>query len=570
LQQAINHIAQIVSAHGIREAIICPGSRSAPLTLAFARHPEISCKSIIDERSAGFIALGLAQQLKRTVALICTSGSAGLNFAPAIAEAFYQQVPLLVFTADRPPEWINQRDGQTIMQTGMFGPHVLGSYQLPVEHDNEPSQWQLQRMVNEAILLSRGPVAGPVHINVPLREPLYDEKAGFKYNEQVRVIHKENVMPRIEPMQAEKWRARWHAYEKKLVVAGAGFPDELLEQGIRHFLPASCSVFLADIVSNLRQPQSIRNWDMVIAGQDEKTLKKLQPELLVTFGLATVSKNLKLFLRKYKPKEHWHIQSHGPAADPFLSLSEIIPADTLDFFSSLMQEERHKAAIKKHDEYLRDWKEAGDKAQQQTSALFTACEVKSSFNEFLAVKEVLSRLPEKSRLQVANSMPVRYVSYLGLSQKHISIHANRGTSGIDGCLSTAVGAALATKEITTLITGDLAFFYDRNALWNHVVPANLRIVIMNNEGGGIFRLIEGPSSLPELEEYFETTHSMNAKKTAEDHGMQYFFCDNNNSLREILPAFFKGGKASILEIKTDKIHNQQFFSEFRNCINTKK
>ena len=187
--QAVYNIAEICARHGITDVVLSPGSRSAPLTLAFARHPELTVRVVPDERAAAFIGLGIAQAQRRAVALVCTSGTAGLNYAPAVAEAFFQQIPLLIFTADRPPEWIDQLDGQTIRQHNLYGAHAKGAFEFPVDTAHADAKWHSARIVNEAINLAQAAPAGPVQVNVPLREPFYP-KAGeeIRYEQDVKII----------------------------------------------------------------------------------------------------------------------------------------------------------------------------------------------------------------------------------------------------------------------------------------------------------------------------------------------------------------------------------------------
>ena len=553
----IFNIAEICAQKDIKNVILSPGSRCAALTLAFVRHPDINTRTISDERSAAFIALGMAQQTKQTVALVCTSGSAAYNYAPAVAEAYFQQIALLVLTADRPPEWIDQLDGQTIRQENIYGKHVKKSYSLPVDYTHADVQWQVTRTINEAINTSQEFPQGPVHINIPFREPFYPEKGEHvSYDKGVKIIALEKATYTLEEKTKEKLMSTLDASKKILIVVGQQDFDASLLNAVNVFSTKHDIPIIADVISNFqRTEKAIIHQDAFLAHADNS----LAPDLLITFGKSVISKQLKIYLRKNKAKQHWHIQEAGDVADTFQSLTKIIRTTPEVFFSEIHGVDIN---ITERNNYLRQWKEEDSKATGIISKLFDNQE----FNEFEAVKSALDYLPENSNLHLANSMSVRYANYVGIKGKAVNVYCNRGTSGIDGCTSTALGFALQTDEITTLITGDMAFFYDRNAFWNKYIPSNLRVIILNNQGGGIFGLIDGPSQHPELEEYFETEQRLTAENLAKDHDeIDYFKCDGRELLQNHLRDFFKeGDKAKILEIATDKLINKRIFTMFKS------
>ncbi|MFQ5770653.1 MAG: 2-succinyl-5-enolpyruvyl-6-hydroxy-3-cyclohexene-1-carboxylic-acid synthase [bacterium] len=566
-KQSIINIAQICAQKQVVNFIISPGSRSAPLTLAFLRHPRLRCRTIVDERSAAFIALGLAQQTEHPVGLLCTSGTAGLNYSPAIAEAFYQQIPLLIFTADRPPEWIGQNDGQTIDQHELFGNHCRGYFELPVDDSHPDAKWQIERIISEAINTSMWPVPGPVHINTPLREPLYPH-SDFQYQDGSKII---SMTPAHTILKEKVWNellSTWNQSNKKLIVVGMHRPDLPLEKLLSAMQQDDVAI-VCDVTSNLRPTQKIQYSDMILGTSCKDTLSDLRPDLLISFGGAVVSKNLKLFLRKYKPGVHWQLQSHSQCVDTFQTLTRILPVSAEYFFEKLtayLNSEKVNCRSKTaHDKkYATIWKELNTRAQYAMQAFLSEI----PFCEFSAVATVLHHLPSPGLLQLGNSSIVRLVNFLGLLERlNIQVNSNRGTNGIDGTLSTAVGAALATTNMTTLIIGDLAFFYDRNALWHDYLPANLRIIVMNNYGGGIFRILDGASELPELTRHFEVAHSLSAKNTAADHGLNYLFCNSAESLEKNLPIFFEPqDKPAILEVQTDKTINTETFVKFKSIM----
>ncbi|WP_210517417.1 2-succinyl-5-enolpyruvyl-6-hydroxy-3-cyclohexene-1-carboxylic-acid synthase [Hymenobacter terricola] len=562
--QAVYNIAEICAQHGITDVVLSPGSRSAPLTLAFARHPDLTVRVVPDERAAAFIALGMAQAQRRAVALVCTSGTAGLNYAPAVAEAFFQQIPLVIFTADRPPEWIDQLDGQTIRQRNLYGAHAKGEFEFPVDTSHADAKWHSARIVNEAINLAQAAPAGPVQVNVPLREPFYP-KAGEEigYEKDVKIIHEDANAP------SNTFYADVHRPEKHiLIVVGQHIYDAHLIKAVKHFAHQSGAIVVVDSISNIPSDvPAIMFQDIILSSANEEFRKSLQPSLLITFGKSLISKALKIYLRNYPAQQHWHLQPHsGQVADVFRSLTQVIrtnPAHFLgDFAHEFTQELRVEAMS-----YGKIWRSASRQAAEFISSFFQVED--QPFNEFSAFRHALANVPDNTALHLANSMAVRYANILGIPQgKQIEVFANRGTSGIDGCTSTAVGAALAQPgRPVVLLTGDVAFFYDRNAFWHNYPTPNLRVVLFNNHGGGIFRIIDGPRQQPELDEFFETRQALTAENTAKDFRLRYFPVSSFEELEAALPVFFAAETgAAILEVFTDSKTNAAFFEEYRAAV----
>jgi len=562
---SIINTAHICAELGIHRAIISPGSRNASLTIAFVRHPNIQTYTVSDERSAAFIGLGMARQERRPVALICTSGSAAYNYAPAVAEAYFQQIPLIVLTADRPPEWIDQLDGQTIRQRGIYGKHVKASYELPVGQ-TETDQWHAGRIVSEAINTAKTAPPGPVHINVPIREPFYPEEGEeITFDHSVKVIRYTQSEGQLPTELLSQLQAEWQQYERKLVVAGQYNLNPNLCQHLSAFSRSQQIPLVADVISNFHPVDlAVKHTDAFLGNVSSP--EQLRPDLLITFGLSVISKNLKLFLRKHQSKAHWHIQAGGTAADTFQALTRVL-AITPEVFFQLANDWEGPPS----DNYYQTWQNQEEKAAQEIDRFLTLPEAQPG--EFYAVSAVLRNLPQPSSLHLANSMAVRYANLIGLPQRssEIEVVANRGTSGIDGSSSTAVGSAMAAQDrLHVLITGDLAFFYDRNAFWHNYPVPNLRIILLNNHGGGIFRMINGPGRQPELEEYFETKQQLEAENTARDFGMDYYRVDLKNKgaqqeLEGLLPGFFTESSqhVKLLEIISDSPTNARIFRQFK-------
>lgn len=566
LLQPIVNLVEILSRKGVNHAIISPGSRNAPLTIALVRHPDIKTLSISDERSAAFIAMGMAQNLKKPVAICCTSGSAAFNYAPAVAEAFFQEIPLIILTADRPKEWIHQHDGQTIYQTDIFGKHVKQSFELGADYSHPDAIWHIERTVNHAVNLANTFPKGPVHINIPLREPFYPvENEQINFDNNARVIERLNTE---NTLSKEVWATllqNIEQYEKVLIAGGQNEYDPDLTAVLQKLQEEFNFPVLGDSITNLKF-DSISYHDIFLNHDTDN----LRPELLITFGKSFISKSFKTFLRKNKAIDHWHLSLDNHLIDTFQSLTKVIPVQSKYFFEKLLEDVDFSQFRNGDDEerdgsYLEKWKKNNIKAKSYLEHFFLADFHQKQLNEFYAIKKLFDELPADSQLHLANSMSVRYANYIGTDyNKKMEVFANRGTSGIDGCVSTALGAALSTDKLVYLLIGDLAFFYDRNALWNRYVPNNLRIILINNHGGGIFRMIDGPSKQAELADYFETVQSYNAEKTALEADVAYFNAKTVDEFHTLSTAFLEPhGKAKIFEIETDSVYNTEIFKQFK-------
>jgi 2-succinyl-5-enolpyruvyl-6-hydroxy-3-cyclohexene-1-carboxylate synthase len=565
LLQPIVNLVEILSKKGVKNAIISPGSRNAPLTIALVRHPEIETKSISDERSAAFIALGMAQNLEQPVALCCTSGSAAYNYAPAVAEAFFQEIPLIILTADRPKEWIHQHDGQTIYQTDIFGKHVKQSFEIGADYSHPDSIWHIERTINHAINLAKSYPQGPVHINIPLREPFYpSENEEIIFGNQSRVIE---VLETEKTLSKESWNellTRFQDFDNILIAGGQSEKDENLAIILEKLQDEFQIVCIGDTISNLGF-EAISKHDIFLKPENEN----LRPELLITFGKSFISKGLKTFLRKNKAIEHWHLQLGEHLIDTFQSLTKIIPITPQTFFTKLYEDldfDKFKNGdVERDEQFHNDWIAQERKATIYLERFFNDKIHQEKFNEFYVIKNLIDSLPDNCQVHLANSMTVRYANYISFHpKKQIEVFANRGTSGIDGCVSTAVGQALSTDKLVFLFVGDVAFFYDRNALWNRYLPNNLRIILLNNHGGGIFRMIDGPSKQPELGDYFETVQTMNAQNTAQDADFEYFKVNSLIDLEKYREEFLSNkGRSKLMEIETDSVINTEIFKQFK-------
>ena len=555
--QPIFDIAEICHQKDIRQAIISPGSRNAPLTIAFARHPEINCYSIPDERSAAFIGLGMSLKSKEPTVLICTSGSAALNYAPAVAEAFFSSVPLLILTADRPPEWLGQLDGQTIYQENVYGKHVKKSFSFP-DTPHEANTWHGHRIINEAINITNEFPKGPVHVNLPFREPFYPTRdISISYSKNIKIISsqvvKSNYLNDFSDLKS---------FKKIVVIAGQQARDQTLTFLLSEVSQQLQIPVICDVISNHESVKDgIDKQDIFL--KDKTIHNDLKPDLIITYGLSVISKNLKLFLRANKPEAHWHIQEEGSiAADTFQCLTQVINTSPLSYFKAFVK--TISTLNQNEPGFYQNWQNINTKC---LAVLHKSLAKQTIFNEFKAYQQVLKTIPDSSDLHMANSMAVRYVNFIGISTTDAEVFCNRGTSGIDGSNSTAVGFASQSERLSVLLTGDMAFLYDRNAFWHNHLTKNIKIVVFNNHGGGIFRMIEGPRNQPEIDTYFETDQRSTSAPVANEFGFEYFQANSYESLDTGLSHLFANENTpAILEIFTDSKINQKVYSEVLKSI----
>jgi 2-succinyl-5-enolpyruvyl-6-hydroxy-3-cyclohexene-1-carboxylate synthase len=555
---SVQILVQQCVAHGLKEIVISPGSRNAPLILSFNAIPEITCFTLVDERSAAFFAMGMAQQLKRPVALLCTSGTAALNYAPAIAEAYYQEIPLLVLTADRPEEWIGQADGQTIPQANLYQNFIRYQANLPVSVQDADDQWYAHRIISEAFIKTQDPVSGPVHINIPLREPLYNKSVpeSFAYH-AIAELKPQFV---LSEEQLNLLASQWNACHSVMIICGVHQPNKQLSEAINQLSVNSNTVVLSETTSNLKGAGLVECIDRQLSGIKPANGSSYAPELLISFGGQIVSKQIKTFLRNHPPKAHWHISMNADVIDTFQHLSLAVKMKPVDFFSQMTS----KISNTEYG-YKKYWEKHTSQSRSIHDQYVNAVE----WSDLKALSVVFRNIPASTHLQLANSTPVRYAQ---LFQDEIkgNTFANRGTSGIDGAVSTAVGAAWASKNKTILVSGDMSFFYDSNGLWNKYLKPDFKIVLINNGGGGIFRYIPGPSQTEELEEFFEARHQQSAKYIAKAFGLKYMHCANENELELSFSEMMgKDEQATLLEVFTPAEKNGEILRNYFKYLQSK-
>ncbi|MEL0456196.1 thiamine pyrophosphate-binding protein [Flavobacteriaceae bacterium SZ-1-7] len=574
-------IVQLCKLKGIKHIVISPGSRNAPLTLGFTNEDFFKCYSIVDERSAAFFALGIAQKTQTPTAVVCTSGSALLNYYPAVAEAYYSNIPLVVLSADRPKHLVGIGDGQTINQKNVFDNHILYSANLKLDlkdEKNVPGHEELpilknledkferllglqkdiqthnEEEINNAINVSINQ-KGPVHINIPLDEPLYETVE--KLSVSPKAIESPQKQTEIEDYQLQSCFEDWNSATKKMILVGVNYPDQIEKKWLDELAEDDSVIVLTETTSNLHHPSFFPSIDQLIAPLTDEDKKELQPDILVTFGGLIVSKKIKQLLRRFQPKHHWHIDKKM-AYDTFFCLENHIEATPNQFFEAFLPKVTHyvKSAykskwndvkqnrLKKHKEYLEQ----------------------IPFSDFSIFSKVLKSIPSNSILQVGNSSAIRYTQLFKLD-KSLEVYCNRGTSGIEGSTSTAIGCSVVSEKPVVFITGDLSFLYDSNALWNNYIPKNFRMIVVNNQGGGIFRILPGHKNTENFDTYFETTHKHSAKPLCEMYGLNYESASDEETLKSALKSFYqKSNNPKLLEIFTPKNLNDDILLNYFDFI----
>ncbi|WP_175402836.1 2-succinyl-5-enolpyruvyl-6-hydroxy-3-cyclohexene-1-carboxylic-acid synthase [Mangrovivirga cuniculi] len=552
----INQIPVIAEAHGAKYAVLSPGSRVAPLTLAFTRYKKIECFTLSDERSAAFAAMGMAEASSTPVVIACTSGTAASNYIPAVTEAYYRQIPMVILTADRPPEWIDQWDGQTIRQNNLYSNHIKRSFELPVDTSHEDAQWQSNRIINEAFIEAKKHPCGPVHVNIPLREPFYPEPGeNFKFERKVRIIENGEITRSIPLNILSDLEKKYKESRNVLILAGQSNISRENQEKLSDWARRKNIPVITDIISNcFNVDTAITKADIFLKTLKESEFNKLNPDLIISFGKSIISKNTKIYLRLRinRKQEHWYVGINEFLSDPLQNLTKTIDVEIDQFLDQTMDWEN------KDPKYLKSWQAKEEKAEAKLNSILG--KNGETLNELSVSKAILQSLPENTNLHLANSMPVRWVNFISGKGRNLHIIANRGTSGIDGTISTAMGHSIVKSDkYNVILTGDLSFFYDRNSLWHNYDYKNLCIVIMNNRSGGIFGLIDGPSRQPESNEWFETRQMLTARNIARDHKLQYFKCTTTTHIAEAKELIKSSSGRIIIEIFTEPDHNKKVF-----------
>ncbi len=508
-KENVNILTSLLVAHGIRHAVVCPGSRNSPIVHNLNECPDIHCYPVTDERSAGFCALGIAQCLQEPVVVCVTSGTALLNLAPAVAEAYYQHQPLVVISADRPAAWIDQLDGQTLPQPNALGRFVKKAVSLPEPHDEE-ERWYCNRLVNEVLIECHA----PVHINVPITEPLFE----------FTVEH----LPK----------------ERKIEFTPADIQPHTLLHILRMFMQAERPMLIAGQPLNPHMDEAVS-----LVADDERYV----PDFVLFTGGSIVSKRLKRFLRK--AKETWVVNETGEVTDTFMNLTHVFQGDSavvVDQIRFMLEQQPHP--------FVQLWDELLERvhchAETYEPAYSQMATVKYLEQQFSPLTSHLSPL----NFHYANSTAIRLANIYACHH----VYCNRGVNGIDGSLSTAAGFSLVTDDPVFCVIGDLSFFYDQNALWNQNLRGNFRILLMNNGKGGIFNMLSGLEQSPARDKYVAAEHHTSAKGICEQNEITYLRASNMEEMQQGIGSLLniESPRPVVLEVFTDAAEDERVFHNY--------
>lgn len=548
---SVRTLVDVALSKGIEDVVLSPGSRNAPFTLSFTALDQVHCQSVLDERSAGFVALGIAQQKRKPVVICCTSGSAVLNYTPAMVEAYYQRIPLVAITADRPSARIDQGEGQSMRQQSAMDNFVVKTVQLVEEHRAE-DEWLNRRLVSEAFEWAR--LKGrPIHINVPLSEPLYGTKSWLPAQRPKLTI--EQGSHSFAPELKLRLREAWKKAERIAILVTQSSEAEACLEPLKRLNEDPRVAIITETTSHIHHLGFVACIDRTIAGlTDDNEAKAYVPDLLITIGENIISKKLKAFFRSNKEdiKAHWHFGDD--VMDTFEALTILLnghPRPILDDFAELEVKSESRFGIRwrqryfkmeaLHDDYLRE----------------------IEWSDFKAFQWIMDFVPEDSILQMGNSSVVRYIQLFSPLPR-VTCYGNRGVSGIEGCTSTAIGAAQAAHKPVVFISGDQAFRYDSNALAVKEGIDRLRIIVINNSGGNIFRIIDGPEQHEVTDAFIEKHDPGSIEGLVRYHGVDYIKAEDEDNLEQGLFQLLDPDRTrcAVLEVFTPRIASPEILKAY--------
>lgn len=549
--------------NGVKYACISPGSRNTPLTVAFSQNKNIKTHILVDERSNGFFALGLARASKTPVALVCTSGTAVAEFYPAIIEAFQQNIPLIVLTADRPPELQDCGANQTIHQNNIYKNHICWFRNAGLPGVSIKKLSSVRSLAKKAFFESSS--KGPVHVNFPFRKPL--EPSSFTDEISDEVLQKlalehpcENGLNETPPEKitpekslADEIYEKLKAAQKCIVLAGPDDPLDDFACSLQHMASLFSLPILADGASQLRYGSHNKsnvfiNYEGCLRSGEFS--KKTQPELILHFGRTMTSKGIEMFLEKTS-SEYYIINERGSIFDPFGKTTAVLAMNSNEFLSNIIKKAESEGFKREDSSWLEVFKSAEATAEELKKEIIMRADFPFEGRIFT---EAVSLMPQNSNLMISNSMPVLDLDYFSpKTEMLIKVYNNRGASGIDGITSTALGIASASASPTVLITGDLAFYYDLNGLLaskKYSIP--LVVVLINNDGGGIFEMLPISGYEENLfREYFQTPHELDFSHFVKGYSGDFLEISDWQGFRKAFAGALKSPKLSVLHIRTD-------------------
>lgn len=552
-KEVVSQLFNLLEEYGVKHIVCSPGSRNAALLLEAHTHPAIKKHIVVDERSAAFIGFGISMATKTPVVLTCTSGTAMLNYGPALAEAFYQGIPLIVVSADRPAEWIDQDDSQTIRQTGPLDNIAKASYDLNGDWDSEDEIWLANRIFNEGIQKCLSPKQGPVHFNIHLDGKVNNDRQEALKVRKILNIHssrqvdKEQIKHLVEEATGKKI----------LFVAGFMLPDDRMQKAVACLLRLSNVCVMAETVSNLHLPVECYRIDNVLFSPSPRIDENFKPDIIISVGGALISRKLKEYLRKCDGSSHWAIGYSNNVIDCFKRLSLRIEADPASFIKTFAKLSLRKNSLSPLiSTYQDDWRKIRQIQKVKLKSL--------PWSDLRALDILFNALPRETNLFLSNGTAVRYGQIIPYHVTHAT-YSNRGVSGIEGCTSTAIGISLVYEKITCLVTGDMSFLYDLGGLASNLASERLIIVILDNGGGDIFRFIKATKDLEIREKYLCAQREVPTFHLAQAFGFDYYFAENEKNLKKIIRDIFEvSGKPKMLHISTRNSKNNS--SILRNFL----
>ena len=544
-KENVNILTSLLLEYGVSDAVVCPGSRNAPIVHNLSVCEAIRCRPVTDERSAAFYALGLAIATRRPTVVCVTSGSALLNVTPAVAEAAYQHVPLVVISADRPQQWIDQLDGQTIPQSDALGRFVRKAVQLPEPHNDE-ERWLCRRLVNEAIHIATCRQGAPVHINVPISEPLFEFDT-----EQLPQLSRFNNIKRAAINDASMdMPDAFHDATRPMIVIGQLAHGTVSHETIRSLSekyvvmseplsnPSYMTIHFDEAVRYIVSDNSSINDD-----EDDKTA--YYPDYVIYVGDTLVSKPARRFLRNAKVPSCLITPDAADIHDPLMTLTDIVECDS-DSINALLASLCDAPDTDERCRFHDRWQSFLDACAAHADAYAPEYSQMATVKYF---EEQLADLDIDICVHYANSSAVRLAC---IYAQHY-VWCNRGVNGIEGSLSTAAGFSLATHDMTVCVIGDLSFFYDQNALWNSNLRGNLRIILLNNRGGGIFRQLPGLSDSPAADDLVMASHENTAQGICTQNDIGYMSAKNMDEMQIGIVTLLtrESERPMLLEVFTD-------------------
>lgn len=534
-KENVNILTSQLVAYGVRHAVVCPGSRNAPIVHNLCEHEQVCCYSVTDERCAGFYALGICLSTNSPVVVCVTSGSALMNVAPAIVEAMYQHLPIIVISADRAPQWIGQQDGQTMPQPMAVSQFVRHSVSLPEPSDDE-ERWYCRRLVSECLIASRKGCGGPVHINVPISEPLFDFS--------VEKLPEPQVVSLIEPdanIDAGcEFFLQLKEAKRPMMIIGQAVNEYFIEEDVAEL--ASKMVVLQEPLSTLYNNRCLVD----LAVKDLSGIEEYEPDFVFYVGDAIVSKHLKHFLRQCSSCREWIVNADGTLYDTFTHLAGIVKAHPVSIISQMAEAVKTKNLGKETEQYIRLWH---TRFQECIDHIDTCQPEFSQLSAVRRFEQHIDSLQQPCVVHYSNSMAVRLAS---LYSRHF-VYCNRGVNGIEGSLSVACGNAVATTKRVFCVIGDLSFFYDSNALWQSQLKGNLRILLLNNGGGGIFRKLKGLETSAARKDFVAASHGADARGVCLQNNISYISANSDEELEQQLDKLVNADSDTpmLLEVFTD-------------------